>query len=452
MQIHSINYIIGILAAIAIGIDCAITAFVYMSLAGGFYVFAPLMIACCIATFTLNSILYFQDIPEAFQKIHDDIGIPSLSRLATPEFWIKFLVNTVLYSISVASAITIGAFTYYSYLLLPATIIVVPHALIIVFCLAYMIGTFAILKSALDNLIKNNDTKTDDTKTDDTKTDDTKTDDTKTKEEQPYNFGKLYGQICTIPKNKLPFFLALTTATIVGCTLTLMTVLKGLTAATLLLAPSLSWAVMPLFILFLLAELAFTVNTMLFLFNEPWNLKFNWKTGLTAVIAIGLNSTCNAAITKDATKKFTLIVQFLGFSLSSSVMTKAISKFISDFWNGEDTKWPNVYNALYFVGHLVVMSVAIFVINTVLTPLIIPAVGITGAFLTGTALLSVVFMIAQTIDLHFSNFSANNITTGTEGKAAPAPVDHTARTPLIVSALPVVGNIYTQFQSWRSAA
>tara|TARA_B110000459_G_scaffold203967_1_gene263023 strand:+ start:434 stop:1750 length:1317 start_codon:yes stop_codon:yes gene_type:complete len=438
MQIHSINYIIGILAAIAIGIDCAITAFVYMSLAGGFYVFAPLMIACCIATFTLNSILYFQDIPEAFQKLHNDIGIPSLAALKP----IKFLVNTVLYSISIASAVTIGAFTYYSYLLLPPTIIVVPHALIIVFCIAYMIGTFAILKSALDNLIKN--------------------DDTTTNEEQPYNFGKLYGKICTIPKNTLPFFLALTTATIVGCTLTLMTVLKGLTAATLLLAPSLSWAVMPLFILFLLAELAFTVNTMLFLFNKAWNLEFNWKTVLTAVIAIGLNSTCNAAITKDATKQFTLIVQFLGFSLSSSVMTKAISEFISDFWNGEDTQWPNVYNALYFVEHLVVMSLAIFFITTVLMPLIVPSTGVLGAFLAAFCIVTVILMIDQAIDIHFSNFGAQKKagpTVQNEGQVKgehlnknKASESNANRTPLIIAVMPYIGEIYTQFQSSRNTA
>ena len=419
-KIHSINYVIGILAAIAIGIDCAINGFIYMSMAGGIYIFPPLIIACCIATLLLNSILYFQDIPGAFQQLYEDLSIPRFKSIFTKKFWI----NAILYLISVSSALTMGAFTYFSYVSLPATILVMPQALIIIFCLAYVCGTFAILKSALDNIISDE------------------------KHEGQYDFMKVINKIREMyntDSKKFYSFLALTAITLTGCIFTQITVLKGLQAALILLIPGLAHLAVPMFALFLLAEIVFTVNIMLYIVDKLDFEQFKTIAGPIAFIAIMLNAFCNAAITKASTHSLVYFTQSIGFVLSAAVMLRYIEDFITNFWNDDSAeKWHNVYNALFFVEHLVVMGTAAALISIAVIPLIAPTVGLFGAFCIGTVLLTLVFAADQAMDIYSSGrYATKEITVVDDNKPALKEdlQSNTTRVPLVVSAMPKIESL-----------
>lgn len=416
----------GIIAAIAIGVDCAINAFIYMTMAGGFYILPPFLIACCIVTLLLNSILYFQDIPSAFATLYNDLSIPSLSSIFTMKFWI----NSLLYLIATASAITMGAFTYYSYLHLPAMILI-PQPLIILFCLAYMVGTFAIMKEPLDNLITENPAEG--------------------SKEHPkkYNFMKVINKIKKLTGAQLCIFLIGTPALLAGCIFTQLTVLGGMQGGLMALSPALAQLAIPMFALFLLAEIAFTVNAMLYICTELDIKDITLMAGLAAAVSIVLNSICNAAITKASIKSWVYITQALGSALSAAIMTKALHQFKTDFWSSNETNWHSVYNALFFVGHLAVLGIAAFLINTVIMPIIAPAVGLFGAFAIGSVLLALVFTVAQAIDVYSSGYTPNTEITSDEDPTnktdIPANADitknnittDTTRKPLIAEILDI---------------
>ena len=58
-------YSLSVVAAIIIGIDCAIDSAYFMHLMGGFYAAPLTLTACCTAALIINSILYFNDLPTA---------------------------------------------------------------------------------------------------------------------------------------------------------------------------------------------------------------------------------------------------------------------------------------------------------------------------------------------------------------------------------------------------
>lgn len=370
MHIHSINYVIGILAAITIGIDCAINGFLYMTMAGGIYANTPLLVLCCLASCFLNGILYFQDIPKAFQNLYNDLQKP-MSPITSKEFW----TESILYLISTSSTITMVAFTYYAYASLPASIIVVPNIIIAIFCIAYVCGTFAIMKEALDDLAK-----------------------------QKYHL-KVFEMFKERHANYDFYkFLIVTTITVAGCVFTQITVLKALHATMLLLAPSLDILTAPMFVLFLLSELAFTASAMLHLVQEL-DIRFLYSiSGFFVVVTIILSAVCDAAITKASTSQYSWLTQSLGWILSAAVMLRYTEDFIVNYWRKCDhIQRNNIYNALFFIEHLAVMGISLYLISLTLIPSITPAVGTIGAFCIGVSLLSLIFIIDQTIDVYCSH-------------------------------------------------
>jgi len=147
--------IIGNIAAIIIGIDCAINAWYYMALMGGFFAVPAVIAICALAGFILNTILYSADFPEAFDGLYKSITTIFTLKTETDasktaeDKDTKHPVETFLSEIiAISSGVIMGLFTYSSYLGLAIPHISLP--LILLLSIANTIGTYGLLRTSLD--------------------------------------------------------------------------------------------------------------------------------------------------------------------------------------------------------------------------------------------------------------------------------------------------------------
>ena len=147
--------IIGNIAAIIIGIDCAINAWYYMALMGGFFAVPAVIAICALAGFILNTILYSADFPEAFDGLYKSITTIFTLKTETDasktaeDKDTKHPVETFLSEIiAISSGVVMGLFTYSSYLGLAIPHISLP--LILLLSIANTIGTYGLLRTSLE--------------------------------------------------------------------------------------------------------------------------------------------------------------------------------------------------------------------------------------------------------------------------------------------------------------
>lgn len=140
---HWVFYAISYIASLFIGIDCAINAWAYMSIMHGLLASVPAIVICAIAGFVLNFILYLRDTPSALDNLLQQFQ----------RFHKLSLSEALSIFIALASGLTMALFTYQSYLSLGLSFIS-PLA-VILFSIAYAIGTFALAMPSMDESQEN---------------------------------------------------------------------------------------------------------------------------------------------------------------------------------------------------------------------------------------------------------------------------------------------------------
>ena len=139
-------YTIAFITSILIGIDCAIAAAFSMSLMGGFFALPIVIGACATAGFILNTIIYSNDLPSVLDDLFNN-NEKTTSPLAQ-----RVLTNTA----ALISSAVLALFTFYAYTTM--AIVWINPVMIGIFCTAYFIGNFALLRCAFNSTYQDTET------------------------------------------------------------------------------------------------------------------------------------------------------------------------------------------------------------------------------------------------------------------------------------------------------
>ncbi|MEE3002808.1 MAG: hypothetical protein VX335_00480 [Pseudomonadota bacterium] len=153
-----IFYTISYVAAFIIGIDCAINAYYYLSILPVWLSFMSniYVVSCCAAAgFILNFILYKKDFPEQFYRLFQQL----FGKTGTKK---KLSVNELSFTliselVAISSAFIMFCFTLNSYKQLALAHISAP--IMIILALSYAIGTYGLLRKAINREDFNHDIK-----------------------------------------------------------------------------------------------------------------------------------------------------------------------------------------------------------------------------------------------------------------------------------------------------
>jgi len=139
---------IGTIAAIIIGIDCAINAWYYLFLMGGIFANPAVIILCASAGFLLNTLLYKQDFPAACEKLVNTVCSWFVAKTYSTLSLSSLITQIGQEIIALSSAIATGLFTYHSYVSLAIPHITLPW--IVMLSVASVIGVYGLVREACD--------------------------------------------------------------------------------------------------------------------------------------------------------------------------------------------------------------------------------------------------------------------------------------------------------------
>lgn len=358
--------VIGTIAAIIIGIDCAINAWYYLSLMGGVFAGPIPIIFCASAGFILNTLLYKRDFPSACKNLVNTVCLWFSAETYKNLSLSSTLAQIIPEIIALSSATAMGLFTYYSYMSLAIAHITLPW--IIMLSVAYFIGVYGLVREACDlqkmlNRVRN-----------------------------------IYQQLSTRPwKITLIFIVSalLLTTYIAGTVWTLETIITGATAAIAPLLPVFSTYMPCIGAFFLLGECLFVTDSItetMETFGDT-NAQPPFSTTLFGLLALALaNAFGNAAIaTADSGLVYRAII---GGILSFGVMMQTSFEFVKPPKDGgpstgqdQSTAWwtPAHHMSTVIIGLLIAtwafMEWAAPVIP--LPTLLIFSILITGSLIVG---------------------------------------------------------------------
>lgn len=142
-EINPNIYIIALFFAVIIGIDCAIGAAYSMSLVGGFFAIPVIIAFCALAGFLLNTILYYNDLLKVMKELFNP------KNWSFKDLKVVDVMKNIAKNIAALVCSTFFAlFTYHAYTTMA---LVWLHPIVIgVFCAAYFIGSFALLRGSFE--------------------------------------------------------------------------------------------------------------------------------------------------------------------------------------------------------------------------------------------------------------------------------------------------------------
>lgn len=143
-------YILGYVVALIIGIDCAISSWVYMNVFMTSNLLKPLICCSSIASLAINTILYANELPEALFYFKENTII-AYKFIFKEEKTISFYFISIAIAkeiISIASGILMGLFTLDSYNQI--NLMPIPNSITLLFSISFCIGTYAIVRTSLN--------------------------------------------------------------------------------------------------------------------------------------------------------------------------------------------------------------------------------------------------------------------------------------------------------------
>ena len=358
-KIHWTYYTFGFVAALIIGIDCAINAAFYMALMGGFYAVPIVIVFAAIAGLILNAILYANDLPEALSTLEDNIKDGTNSILKNEKISIK---KTMFFGakelIAIASGIVMGLFTYDAYLSMALPLM--NPAIIVVFCLAYVIGTYALVRTSLNPEYADNTT--------------------------------IYDKAKNLSTSNMILTFLITVIMILATYWTLMTCIGGAISAAMSISPVLAATMPALFIMLLAGESIFVLKTAIWLGekfqnrNKNTNGKSNMLRDMLYYIFITLNALANGAIAAASSTK---IAAFFGSILSFGVMFKSVHEIDSDNPDIDDSEKEQMNKAMYYSIAITLAATGLWASINFLAPALALA-GVSMPLITTIAIFSTV--------------------------------------------------------------
>lgn len=380
-NIHWTYYTFGFVASLIIGIDCAINAAYYMMLMGGIYAMPIAIIFCGIAGLVLNTILYANDLPEAAQQLEENINY-SLQKIFdfknnTFNDYLNFIQYFIQETIALSSGIVMGLFTYDAYLSMALPLM--NPALIIIFCLAYVIGTYALVRTSL------NPEYSDDTNIFD-----------------KINNLNIYGKLITL----------VTIGVMILATYwTLITCLAGAIAAATIISPALAYCVPLLFALLLVGEFVFVTKTSIWLgekiqnfFNETNNNDSNILYNMFVYALVTLNALANGAIAAASSTK---IAAVFGSILSFGVMFKSVKEIDGESSSNEAEK-EKIYQSLFYASLMIFTGTVIWATWNFLVPFLVASEVANPIFVAFTICAATVCVVLLSFNLIENSGDSSN--------------------------------------------
>lgn len=308
MSDHSTNSlyaVIGTVAAFIIGIDCAINAWYYLLIANGLFANPIVILFCALAGFLLNTALYRQDFPAACSNLVKTIQSFFVADTYYNLSFDGMMKQLVQELIAISSAIIMGLFTYNSYIHLALPHITLPC--ILVLSLAYVIGTYGLLREACEL-------------------------------EKIYNrVSKLLQKSHSHPiytSTLLLICIALFITYLAGSVYTIETLSIGAQAAISALLPHISLYIPYLIFFFLVGETIFVADKVTETLETIEEQQFPTDYTLIALIVLAVgNAVGNAAITMSDTGM--LIRAVIGGILSLGVMLQAGINYLQQHQNNQ---------------------------------------------------------------------------------------------------------------------
>jgi hypothetical protein len=303
--IHWSYYTAGFIAAIIIGIDCAVNAAFYMTLMGGFYAIPIVLISCAVAGAILNTILYANDFPEAISELKHNLqeffsslynwrqNVEAFQAKSPDEQKASIYRSALSIAkemVAVASGIMLGLFTYSAYMEMHIAWMSTP--LVILFCAAYLFGTYALIRVSLNALYADGET--------------------------------VKEKWSAFSRTQLVVAAILISIFMMASLWTIFTFYAGAIAAIHVISPALTPVTPVFFVLLLIGETIFSVKTAIWLCSKLNQEKSTprqhlWRNILMNTMTL-LNGLANAAITAYGSSK---ISGYTGFLLSVGVMYKS---------------------------------------------------------------------------------------------------------------------------------
>ena len=362
--------VIGTVAAVIIGIDCAINAWYYLFLMGGVFANPVLIIFCATAGFILNSLLYKRDFPGACENLVNSICSWFSWQTYQNASFDHIITQALQEVIALSSALATGLFTYYSYINLAIPHLTLPW--IIILSIAYIIGVYGLVRESC-------------------------------------NFGEMAQRIKTVweKRHDSPWTIglilggcALLLATyIAGTVWTVETITAGATAAILPLLPTIGLFMPWVGVFFLFGECLFVINTTTETIescgSKPPHLTMTLATLLLLALA---NAIGNAAIT--AADSGLMLRAIIGGILSFGVMMQASFSYVDD--NRASASWWSDADQM----SLVVLSIlsAIWGYMEWVAPLIpLPSIAVIAILVTSC--LAITYLASPPISALFINAS-----------------------------------------------
>ncbi|MEE3002809.1 MAG: hypothetical protein VX335_00485 [Pseudomonadota bacterium] len=404
-NIHWSYYTFGFVSAIIIGIDCAINAAFYMSMMGGLYAIPVLIVFAALAGLILNAILYANDLPESLAKLDEN-----LNEFAKNEFSFNALLealktntpleNTKLITknlfllskevIALASGIVIGLFTYDAYLGMALTFMNGP--LIVIFCLAYVVGTYALVRTSLNPEYADGET--------------------------------TYSKLLELRISGVIITFILTAVMITATYWTMLTFFGGAVSAATTISPILGPVIPILFALLLIGETVFSTKTAIWLGHKIQNFcdgvkinkeKYSFRNLFLHLMTI-LNAIGNAAITAAGSTK---VAGTFGFVLSFGVMYKSCHEIDIDDEELEKSEKEKIKKSMKIATFICFSITAIWLSYNFLTPLLV-TIGVLNPALTS---ILIAITIICTVALVTNILSSNR-----------KPANGSNDTPIVISA------------------
>lgn len=295
---HWSVYTFGFICALIIGIDCAVAAAYYMTLMGGFFAIPIVVAACALSGFILNTILYANDFPSVISELFKESDPNKITQPITllGTCWTIFQELSAL-----ASGVIMGLFTYNAFSAMALAWASPP--IVIVFCAAYLIGTYVLMRSAID--LKYND------------------DENSSIQSKFDALESVSWKVATC---------LLSTVMIAAAIFTSLSLTAGAaTTMAALLIPGVQIAIPVMMTLLMVTEVFLALKTSVWIGHKLHELsqqnvtQLSLRDGIAYSFAI-LNALGNAAITASGGQK---LIALMGFSFSFSVMTRATQELKS---------------------------------------------------------------------------------------------------------------------------